>query len=241
MAKRSFGRRLLFYLSSPKCVSCGQPLEIDEYAFCRDCRERFNNELDRSCSLCSRPLFECDCPTEFLSAHFVKKLYKSFRYRGRGNDNVKAALIYNLKRSSRWDTVQFALDLLERSLRTSGENFTDYVFTNIPRRRNAVIEYGVDQSALLAKGIAKRLGARYKPLLKSKSRNQQKSLSREERMKNAKFSLKGSKRFYAKKVIIVDDIVTTGATMGTAASLIRSLGVKEIRGLALGIAYPDNS
>ena len=58
-------------------------------------------------------------------------------------------------------------------------------------------------------------------------------------MKNADFVLRKSAEGLKGKVLIVDDVVTTGASMGTAAALIRSLGIKDIRGLTLAISYPD--
>ena len=44
-----------------------------------------------------------------------------------------------------------------------------------------------------------------------------------------------------KDVIIVDDIVTTGSSMGAAATLIRGLGCRKIYAAAVSIAYPDIS
>ena len=215
------------------------PLSINDYAFCPECYAEFEKNLTRNCSFCAKELSSCDCPTEFLSAHFVGKLYKSFRYSFTNEDKTVPSLIYTLKRRSRWDVTEFALDLLEKSLKSSGEDFSDFIFTYVPRRKNAVLKYGVDQSANLAKGIAKRLGAKYMPILYSKAKKEQKQLTREERLANAKFYIKRKVNPKTNKVVIVDDIVTTGASLGTASALIRSLGIKNIRGLVLAIAYPD--
>ena len=59
-------------------------------------------------------------------------------------------------------------------------------------------------------------------------------------MENADFKLiKNPPKLVGKKVIIVDDIVTTGASMAHCATLIRALGTKNIVGAEISIAYKD--
>ena len=140
---------------------------------------------------------------------------------------------------NRSDVLDRCTDELVSAIRNSIENPENYIITNIPRRRSAIIEYGIDHSELLAKSVAKRLGARYKSLLYSNARTPQKSLERAERLKNAKFVLKRTRLPQNSSIIIVDDIITTGASMGKAASLIRSLGVKNIVAAALAVSYKD--
>jgi len=44
-----------------------------------------------------------------------------------------------------------------------------------------------------------------------------------------------------KKVMLIDDIVTTGTSMGSAATLLRGLGAKGIIGVCIAIAYRDKN
>ena len=92
----------------------------------------------------------------------------------------------------------------------------------------------------MAKEVAKSLGAKYISLLKSNSKKAQKSLEHSERMKNANFDLIKDVDLTGKGVIIIDDVITSGASMGCAAALIRSLGCKNIVAASLGIAYKDS-
>ena len=239
MKERSLFRRALFYISGPKCIGCDIPLDIGDQAFCPECYFKFKERLTRNCSICSKELIECDCAHPFLTENFVKKLYKCFRYIGKEEDSLSASFIYSLKSRPRWDTYNYALDLIECALKNSKEDFSSYVFTSVPRRGSAKIKYGVDQSKRIAEALAKRLGAKYVSLLSSRSKMEQKRLTKEERIENAQFVLKKRDVSSVSKVLIIDDIVTSGASMGKAAALIRSLGVKEIRGAALAIAYPD--
>ena len=232
-------RRLLYYLSTPKCICCKEPLPVDRFAFCRECSLEFGENLKRNCSVCGKSLIECNCSSEFLSAHFVGELYKCFRYIGSNRNRASSSLIYHLKHRSRYDAVEFAAELLIKAFKPKDHTAKEFIFTNVPRRRGAIIQYGIDHSRLLAKALAKKLGAKYMPLLRSRARGEQKHLSRVERMQNANFRIKGNISLRNKRVVIVDDIVTTGASMGCAASLIRSLGAKDIRGLCLAVSFGD--
>jgi predicted amidophosphoribosyltransferase len=93
---------------------------------------------------------------------------------------------------------------------------------------------------LLAREVANRLGAEYIPLLKSNAKKPQKSLEAEDRFKNADFYIAKDIDIGGRGVIIVDDIITSGASMSKAAALIRSLGCREIIGACLAIAYKDS-
>ena len=135
-----------------------------------------------------------------------------------------------MKRDNRADVREFLADELADALREFVADRQDVIFTNVPRRRAAIIEYGMDHAVDLAKLLAKRFDCEYRSLLVSKSEQEQKSTHGKEREKNVIFDIKGRNPLplNGKTVIIVDDIVTTGASMATAGALIRALGAKEI-------------
>ena len=150
------------------------------------------------------------------------------------------APIYSLKRHNRKDVLEFCTDELERVIRNCYPKANTYIFTNVPRGRSSIVKYGFDHAEMLAKNLANRLGAQYEKLLVSNVKIEQKKLHGESREINAKFSLiNDSIDISGKTVIIIDDIVTTGSSMGAAAMLIHGLGAKRILGATLGIAYKD--
>ena len=231
--------RALFALSVPKCVCCRERLDYGQNAFCPKCYSEFEEIKTRNCSRCSKKLSECDCSNAYLEAHFVRRVVKSFRYLIREETNAANALVFSLKKDNRKDVLNLCTKEMAAAIRNSIEAPESYILTNVPRRRAAIIEYGIDHSALLAEAVAKELRAEYIPLLKSQSQKPQKSLERKERLKNVEFDLIKEIDLTGKSVIIVDDIITTGASMGAAAALLRSLGAKNIVAAALAIAYKD--
>ena len=232
--------RVLFALSVPKCVCCGERLSYGEKALCPKCSAEFTDFKSRNCPKCSRVLNKCDCSTDYLEAHFIKHVVKCYRYIHRDKITPSNALIYSLKRDNREDVLKVCADELESAIRNAVINPSDSIFINIPRRSSAILEFGIDHSALLAEELSRRLDAKYISLLKSKAKKPQKSLEVTERLKNADFELVKEFDLTGKQVIIVDDIITSGASMASAAAQVRSLGCKNIIGATLAVAYFDD-
>ena len=235
-----FVDRALFALSVPKCICCRERLDYGQKAFCPKCSLEFEEFKTRNCSRCARILSECDCSNHALEGHFIKRVIKCYRYIGNDDTTPSNALIYSLKRDNRSDVLDRASDELLLALNNSVENLYEYVITNVPRRKSAIVKYGIDHSALLAEAVAKKSGAKYMALLSSNAKKAQKELIHTERKKNADFTIVKDIDLTSKKVIIVDDIITSGASMSNAATLIRSLGSKQIVAACLAIAYKDS-
>lgn len=232
--------KILFYLSVPKCTCCKKRLVIDEVALCRECKAKYDDTIRRNCSICAKPLYECTCTNEYLDSHYVHKVIKVFRYIIK-DDLPTNSLIYSLKRDNRRDVLDFLSDELSGAIITSVKSPESYVITSIPRTGGSVVKYGIDHAELLAKSVAKKIGAKYVKSLTSKSKLQQKKAgSKEGRIKNTDFRIrKTASEINGKNVIIIDDIITTGASMGHAATLLKGVGAKRIIGAAVAIAYKD--
>lgn len=243
MAMKSFWDRALFYLTVPKCVCCREKLDIEDIALCAEClREYENIKLLSDCSRCARIMQKCLCVNDYLDRHYVHKLVKIFRYRRPEgpNDRIPSnELIYNIKRGYRRDLLEFIVSELEIALNNSID-CSGYIITNVPRKRSRALKYGIDHSEKIAKALSARLGIEYVKLLYSTSRKPQKKTFGVNRISNATFDYyKRLKDVKGRKILLLDDIVTTGASMGNCAMLIKGLGVKEIVGVCISVAYKD--
>ena len=224
----------------PCCVYCGERLEITEKALCKKCKAEYSDQKERSCSLCGKPLYFCDCPSEYLDSHFIHRHIKVFRYKP-SEKSPANELIFKLKRENRRDVIEFISDELANSISQSLKIDENTIFTSVPRRRQAKALYGIDHAEKLAKSVSKKFNSEYKSLLKSKAKTaQKKAESTEKRIENAKFKLIDENLdLSGKTVIIIDDIVTTGASIGAAAFNIKALGPKKIIGASIAITYKD--
>ena len=235
-------KNILFYMTVPKCVCCRKKLDRSDRALCKACFSEYEKSKDRVCSVCFKKLPECKCPNEYLESHAVRKLVKVFRYKPSADPNERIPaneLIYNVKRVKRRDLIDFISDEVIKTIKFSLKH-EDYVITNVPRKPSRVLEYGLDHSEEIAKAVAKKLDIKYVKLLKSHLKSPQKKVHGEDRIKNAEFDyLKNHPSVKGKRVIILDDIVTTGASMGACALLIKGLGAKEVAGACIAIAFKD--
>ena len=230
----------LFLLGVPTCVGCEERLVNPYSPLCPDCLDKYKRVKTANCSLCGNLLHNCSCTNEYLSSHFIKRHFKVFRYENREENASANALIYSMKRDNRKDVLEFVTDEVAATLSDFVAENRDVIFTNVPRRRSAIAEYGIDQAKNLARALSRHFGCEYRAILVSRSKLAQKEARAKERIDNVKFEYRRNlKSLKGRTVIIVDDVVTTGASIATAASLIRALGAKKIVAASIAATYKD--
>lgn len=239
MSLRDLIDRALFYLSVPKCVCCRRRLDYSDIALCPDCYREYVQSSNRSCSRCSKVLSRCTCSMAYLEKHKVKRVIKLFRYLQREENRAANSLIYSLKNDNRKDVLEFCANRLADAILSSVDLRPGTIITNVPRRNSAILKYGIDQSALLGRAVGQRIGAEYRSLFYSRTKTAQKNLHGDERLANASYDIKDEGSLKGHDLIIVDDVITTGASMGAVADLASSLGAREIIAVSIGITYRD--
>ena len=116
-----------------------------------------------------------------------------------------------------------------------------YAVTYLPRTRERVAEHGFDQSLRLAQELGYALGLPLLHLLKrTRHGKMQKAISSSSaREKNASASLllaKDAARLAeGRRILLVDDVVTSGASMRAAARLLRQAGAREIIAVSVAV------
>lgn len=223
--------RIIEALTVSKCPSCGK---ITRYSgtLCKECLEKYRAEKARPCPFCKMPSDVCVCSTRDL--YYCAPLHstmKSLVFYDSENE-VFSNLLKNLKYSSdRGSEKFFARELACEFLKcasSSGEFPEEWCVTFPPRRRNAVRDYGFDQSRGMAKRLASYTGMTFSEMFSRRGKAAQKALDSEGRRKNANssFSLKKGAVTAGKKFVIVDDVVTSGATMRACQTLLLGSGAK---------------
>lgn len=112
----------------------------------------------------------------------------------------------------------------------------EFILVPIPLHKKRLKERGFNQAELLAQEIAKGFNA---PVLKALCRSRhtlpQVDLNEKERLKNVQgvFDCQEHLKIKNKNVILIDDVLTTGATMEECARILKRNGVREVWGLVL--------
>ena len=120
-------------------------------------------------------------------------------------------------------------ELVERMLRRRGDLDFDAVVP-VPMHRAKVRRRGYNQADLLARALAKRIGIRCEPALLAKTRDldPQSKLARSARAANVHDAFLASPRVTSKKILLVDDVCTTGATIRACAGELLRAGAGRV-------------
>lgn len=229
--------RLLF---PPKCSACGELLASDENLICRDCLNDYEAAAERSCPQCLKPLHTCTCPNRFLDRHGVHKLIKLFSYRPRNTHLSTNCLVFRLKRCDSEAAIRFLSEKLALEIQDQLEPGKKYVLTGVPRSQGAIRLYGDDHIRLLCTALSKILHIPYVSAVRRVGREGvQKKKNYRERMSSARVSYAPNDQIdlHGYHVILIDDIVTSGATLAACAAAIRCCGARNVIAAVVGSSF----
>lgn len=219
------------------CLSCGC-ISLDP--LCPECQEkklfRWTSKEER-CSCCGKELVsEIDictsCRNEPLLTH-TQQVLPIHCYR-----LWKKDLLFSWKTAGMRQLSPLLATLMADFIKNELVDLKDCPLVPVPPRKGKIRRQGWDQVDELCRYLNKNHGFKILPLLERKSMEQQKKLDRKSRLENLGQTYcidtkKLSKIQVPAKVILIDDILTTGVTMETCAAALKSVGVQEVYGCTL--------
>lgn len=135
------------------------------------------------------------------------------------------ALIHKLK----FEHASAAAPVIAASMADSLPAGTDWIVTHVPTATSRIRQRGYDQAQLIARELARRMNCAYAPLLARAGQQRQVGQSRQARIMQLAGSFKSLKRSVrGKHVLLVDDVVTTGATLDAAAAALKKAGAVRV-------------
>ncbi|MGV6802384.1 MAG: ComF family protein [bacterium] len=206
----------LNFIDAPICDSCGIPFEI-------------GTEHGIICAACLSGQYE----KGLISAKGLDKIRAALRY-----DDVSAQLVMRLKYGDRTDGV----NALARLLALAGSHFLKQervIIIPVPLHRNRLRQRRYNQAALLAKALARQTGrcAQLDALKRMRDTGSQQGKTAKARHRNVdgafQIVAKYKERVKGVDVILVDDVLTTGATLKACAKALKRAGAKSVTGLVL--------
>ncbi len=197
----------------PACPVCRCP---ETQPLCKECRKKLET-------------LYAPWPVVRNEMHF-DTAYSAFAY---SHPEVRS-LVFCLKIQGTEHAVRVAGAALEsivvQSVVLSGVD----VITWVPRSRKNVAEWGFDQSYLLAGELSRRTGIPCRDLLARRKETQtQHKLSRQERAVNLKDCFVCREKVFGGEVLLIDDVITSGASLNEASKALKKGGYDFVRGLSL--------
>ena len=241
---------LLSLLFPPVCRICGERAEED--GLCGACRRKYAEETFARCPVCGKNAGKCLCGTEFARSletelggvrFLVLSWYVPKNRMGSG-ERVTDRMILSLKERGAFADF-FASELareIGRLFEKCGEDPRAWTVAWCPRSPEKFMKTGFDQGEEIALRLAKRLGCGARKLFVRSSRSEeQKELGADERRRNAEenLSLRRNAVTPGMKVLLADDIITTGSTIKTAASLLTGAGADAVFPVAIARTMPE--
>jgi predicted amidophosphoribosyltransferase len=179
------------------------------------------------CPLCSTPAAGvCPACAAALGAPPVAPVPACFAYAGAGRSLVAALKYRNARAVAPWLAERLAA-LVDGSV-----DVVTWAPTSAVRRRHR----GFDQGQILAQALAKRLRCPARRLLaRPAGSGPQTGQSRAGRLQGPSFV---ARRAVAGHVLVVDDVITTGATLQAARDALLAAGATSVRCLAVAATAP---
>lgn len=228
---------LFAFISSPKCAGCGLNLENNHLPLCETCSSWLVDDFHGEgpvCLICHAPqAVACGCVID--SSIPMPQMYYWSDY----TETIKS-LIHGFKFQGDLKLGQFLIDIALNVMCERLSMVDCDIVAPIPLRQNDRRRRGFNQSDMIAEKISGIVKAPSNPnlLQKTKHTRLQANLSAKERWLNVKdiFAVNDIYNIKRKSILLIDDIVTTGATCMEASRVLFAAGAGKITIFALACA-----
>jgi len=212
---------LLNVVFPPKCICCRKPVKNSRYMLCHECSGSIGRTIGGG-KMYGEHFYEC-----------IASLYYE--------NMVRDALIRYKFDNCRYYSSTFA-SILEATITEQYKHDFDIV-SWVPLSKERLKKRGYDQSFLIAKHIAESLN---KPCIKvvkkiKDTKAQSQSGNAENRRLNiyGAYSVESDELFRGKKILLIDDIVTTGSTFSECAKVLMQAGAARVLCAAVARSKDD--
>jgi ComF family protein len=229
-------RDVLDFCITPQCASCEAPA-AGEF-LCRNCTMRLESLATApECELCAMPLTLRDAPCPHCIGKGVRH-YETITALGRLDEPIKD-LIHRMKYRGQWPIAEHLADRLMQKNRAIEVIGLADVIVPVPLHYFRQFQRGYNQAHLIATRLAPDRIAR--PAIRKRNTPTQTNLqSRHQRAENLKdaFQLTDPGSIAGKNVVVIDDVMTSGATLQSLARTLIEAKPKTLRAVVLARADP---
>jgi ComF family protein len=232
---------LLDFVYPQHCAICKKYLTGKEKDICEVCWNSLVTLTDPFCPYCKSFLEEgdiecgfCKPKGEFFEDHKILLV----RSLGRFDDSYRE-LIHRFKYGKKIPLGRRLGQRLGETINEDSSFLKSDFLIPVPLHKSRYRERGFNQSDIVAEGISKITGLSVlKNVLKRKKNTKdQTDFSREQREENVRgaFVVAEPEMINGKKIILVDDVITTGATLSECARMLKQAGAQKVLGMTIAV------
>ena len=204
-------------------------------AKCPLCQRVFSQDETDLCHTCRRDTDEFPKPKYKIS--FVADYRAMWYYNGKVRHSILLYKFYNRRSYGAVYGRLLAMKLQSKPL-------CDYdILTWVPVSRRRRWFRGYDQVELIARSAGQELGTPAAPILKkirhTKPQSRLPDFSRRKANVMGAFAVSDPKQVAGKRILLIDDIITTGATVSECARILLTAGAKEVHCAAIAALNKD--
>ncbi len=220
---------LLDFFLPRLCSSCRKKLNPKEVVVCDDCYYKLE--------IPSSDYLDSEYKNKFAPKNYVDDFRAGFIFE---QEKPIQFLIHSVKYDKKFAAGIYLGRLLADIFSEHIKSWNADLIIPIPLHRLKKLGRGYNQSEFIAKGVAKELKIPVsKRLVKrvkyTETQTHLNMIQRKENVKNA-FRTVSQNKLAGKKIILVDDVITTGSTVSECAYVIKQAGAEKVYGLFTAIA-----
>jgi ComF family protein len=225
---------LLDLLLPPTCNLCGSLLDSPGEIICPDCRKEFEPLEQPVCARCGQPVRKGDlCLDCALNPPPCHKVRSGFAFAGGAKDAV-----IGLKLRGRRSIATVCADFLSDATLFGLDLKKQDLLVPVPLHPSKLARRGFNPASLIARRLSKRAG----PLMEcfhllriKKTPSQSEMSNKQERARNmdGAFAVTKTHPYQGKIICLVDDVVTTGATLYSCARALLDAGAREVNAVTV--------
>lgn len=226
-------------LLPPACLLCGRllPANHDKLSFCHPCFSSIDPLNTAHCRCCAQPF--PDATSNHLCSNCLKRppsfscVHTAGAYQGSLKDAVQ-----KLKYQNQLTLASPLGQLLCKAIVLSENGFKPDHLIPVPLHPSRLRQRGYNQALELARPVAEQLGVTINTSLLQRIRKtpQQQGLSATERKSNLRGAFTLTEEVNASRVLLIDDVMTTGETARECSRTLLSGGITEVQVATIGRA-----
>jgi ComF family protein len=230
-------KKIINFILPPRCLNCGKVINNDD-ALCVECLKKINFITAPYCKKCGKPL-EHNISNDLVCGECLNTTKRSCFRISRSAviyDEFSKKIILDFKFASHIENKKLLANWMFLAGTDIWKKDCDVIIP-VPMHFTRFFKRRYNQSAIIAKELSKlcKIDVMYDVLKKGKYTKPQIECTSKQRIKNLKdaFYIENSEKIKGKRIVLIDDVYTTGSTLKECAKTLLKAGAKSVDTLTI--------